>query len=132
MATRGHSICPILGGQALSTGSTGNDSQFTLGHMSSWVLTLVELEELAWGAGDRPAASESGEGWGGQLEPRGEAHLLLSPDAPTLQRTKCRLRDIDSRAQGHTAREPPGHGQRLFPPRRFPGSEGARARAAAQ
>lgn len=44
MATLGHSICPILGGQTLSTGSNGNDSWFTLGHMSAWVLTLVELE----------------------------------------------------------------------------------------
>lgn len=44
MATRGHSICPTLGGQALSTGSNGNDSWFILGHMSAWMLTLMELE----------------------------------------------------------------------------------------
>lgn len=43
MATPGYSICPILGGR-FCTGSNGNDSWFTLGHMSAWVLTLAELE----------------------------------------------------------------------------------------
>lgn len=94
MATLGHSICPILGGQALSTGSNRNDSWFTLGHMSSQVLTLLELEQLEWGVGRGRVTSQQQHLTpervlvGGcqkgqqQLGPGEEAHLLLSPSYP--------------------------------------------------
>lgn len=42
---------PHPGGRGLGTESKGNDSWFTLGHMSSWVLILVQLEQSAWGKG---------------------------------------------------------------------------------
>lgn len=138
MATLGHSICPILGGQALSTGSNRNDSWFTLGHMSSWVLTLLELEQSEWGVGRGRVTSQQQ-----HLTPEGGIRRRLSEGsaaagswrggtlvafsllhAAMLQMRKCRLRDIDSLAQGHTAMVPPGHGPRLFPPYCFPGLTG--------